>query len=73
MYGVWGGGGARGVVIFCRGMLGMWLEWIRDELPLVSIPEASVELRQLFERATKDYLCTSHTLSLSFSLSLPFL
>jgi hypothetical protein len=35
---------------------GMWLEWIRDELPLVSIPEASLELRQLFERATEDYL-----------------
>ncbi|CAI8052397.1 RIB43A-like with coiled-coils protein 2, partial [Geodia barretti] len=35
---------------------GMWLGWIRDELPLVSIPEASLELRQLFERATEDYL-----------------
>ena len=41
----------------CVCTLEMWLEWIRDELPLVSIPEASTELRQLFERATKDYLC----------------
>ena len=50
----------------------MWLGWIRDELPLVSIPEASLELRQLFERATEDYLCML-PLSLSLSLSLDLL
>ena len=35
----------------------LWLGWLQDELPLVTVPEASVELRQLFERATADYLC----------------
>ena len=38
-------------------VLELWLEWIQDEMPLVSIPEASMELRQLFDRATEDYLC----------------
>ena len=38
-------------------ILELWLEWLRDELPLVSVPEAGMELRQLFERATEDYLC----------------
>ena len=37
--------------------LELWLEWLKDELPLASVPEASMELRQLFERATEDYLC----------------
>ena len=30
----------------------LWLQWVRDELPLVSVPEAGLELRQLFERAS---------------------
>lgn len=38
-------------------ILELWLEWLQDELPLVSVPEASMELRQVFERATEDYLC----------------
>ena len=42
------------VLSFCPGL---WLEWIRDEMPLVSLPEAAMELRQVFERATEDYLC----------------
>ena len=36
----------------------LWLEWVEDELPLVStsIPEALQDLRELFERAVEDYL-----------------
>jgi len=37
----------------------LWLEWLGDELPLASLPEASAELRALFEQAVGDYLCTS--------------
>ena len=35
----------------------LWLQWIGDELPLCSIPEAALEMRELFETAVKDYLC----------------
>ena len=36
----------------------LWLEWLRDELPLASMTaEACSELVNLFEKATKDYLC----------------
>ena len=35
----------------------LWLQWIGDELPLCSIPEAAMEMGQLFETAVKDYLC----------------
>ena len=41
----------------------LWLEWLGDELPLASLPEASAELRALFEQAVGDYLCTSVFLS----------
>ena len=34
------------------------MEWLGDELPLASLPEAIVELRVLFEKAVGDYLCT---------------
>ncbi len=35
----------------------LWLQWIRDELPLCSLPEAALQLRILFETAVEDYLC----------------
>ena len=38
--------------------LELWMEWLGDELPLASLPEAIVELRVLFEKAVGDYLCT---------------
>ena len=38
--------------------LELWMEWLGDELPLASLPEAIVELRVLFEKAIGDYLCT---------------
>ncbi|KAL5475045.1 hypothetical protein EMCRGX_G027093 [Ephydatia muelleri] len=36
----------------------LWLEWVEDELPLVSasIPETLKDMRELFERAVEDYL-----------------
>ena len=37
----------------------LWLQWIGDELPLCSIPEAAMEMKELFETAVKDYLCES--------------
>ena len=37
--------------------LELWLQWISDELPLCSIPEAALEMKELFETAVKDYLC----------------
>ena len=44
--------------LFCM-LTELWLEWVEDELPLVStsIPEALQDLRELFERAVEDYLC----------------
>jgi hypothetical protein len=38
----------------------LWLQWIGDELPLCSIPEAALEMKKLFETAVKDYLCEYH-------------
>ena len=35
----------------------IWLQWVRDELPLCSLPEAALQLRLLFETAVDDYLC----------------
>ena len=36
----------------------LWLEWLNDELPLTGlIAESALEMRLLFESATKDYLC----------------
>ena len=33
------------------------MEWLRDELPLASLPEGIEELKELFDRAVGDYLC----------------
>ena len=44
-------------VFFLFLFLDLWLQWISDELPLCSIPEAALEMRELFEVAVKDYLC----------------
>ena len=35
----------------------IWLEWLKDESTLITIPSAAQELKQLFERAVEDYLC----------------
>ncbi len=39
-------------------VIGLWLEWIHDELPLASVPEALEDLKSLFAKAVEDYLCT---------------
>jgi hypothetical protein len=35
----------------------LWLEWIRDEINLMSTSEDRTRITELFERAVKDYLC----------------
>lgn len=38
--------------------IALWLEWVRDEIPLTGlIAESALELRLLFEAAIEDYLC----------------
>lgn len=33
----------------------LWLEWLKDEMPLASIPEQREKVTALFERAVRDY------------------
>ena len=37
--------------------LELWLEWLKDEIPLACIPEQREKVAALFERAVKDYQC----------------
>ena len=37
--------------------LELWLEWLKDEIPLACIPEQREKVTALFERAVKDYQC----------------
>ena len=34
----------------------LWLEWLRDELPLAELDEAVADIRALFEKAVDDYI-----------------
>lgn len=34
----------------------LWLEWLRDELPLAELDEALGDVRTLFEKAVSDYI-----------------
>lgn len=34
----------------------LWLEWVRDELPLAELDEAVGDIRALFEKAVDDYI-----------------
>ena len=36
--------------------LALWLEWLRDELPLADLDEALGDIRALFEKAVDDYI-----------------
>ena len=52
--------GSHGISSF----LDLWLQWLKDESLLVSIPAAALELKDLYEKAVEDYLCEqfySHT------------
>ena len=40
-------------------ILELWLEWLKDEMPLECIPEQREKLISLFDRAVKDYQCKS--------------
>lgn len=35
----------------------IWLEWLRDEVPLVCEPEEREKVEVLFNLAVKDYVC----------------
>lgn len=35
----------------------LWLEWLRDEIPLATDEKERKHVYDLFERAVKDYLC----------------
>ena len=39
--------------------LELWLEWLKDEIPLACIQEQREKVIALFERAVKDYQCKS--------------
>ena len=34
----------------------LWLEWLRDELPLAELDDAVGDIRALFEKAVDDYI-----------------
>ena len=38
-------------------IIGLWLEWIQDELPLASVPNGLQEIQSLFDQAVEDYMC----------------
>ena len=38
-------------------ILELWLEWLRDEIPLATDEKERKHVYDLFERAVKDYLC----------------
>lgn len=41
----------------------LWLEWLRDELPLADLDEALGDIRALFEKAVDDYIGQSACIS----------
>lgn len=44
-------------------LLELWLEWLRDEIPLATDESERKHVYDLFERAVKDYLCKFYNIA----------